>query len=550
MHMPDCFHPLRSGIPGPAKFTNPFHYEPHPLCLEAAAGVQAYIAGCAPLRADADRGKMFGVLVAETADGRLGYLAAYSGLLAGRNDHAFFVPPVFDAMRPGGYFKTREAGITAINREIDDILESESYASAKRGRDRIMRENKEEEDAFRRKMAEAKARRDERRRSPVGVSAEEEAAMVRESQFMKAELRRVRRRCKARLAPAEAEVEAVEAVISRLKARRKQMSDALQRWLFSQYVMLDARGKRRDLCSIFAETPMRVPPSGAGDCCAPKLLQYAYSHGLRPVCMAEFWWGASPVGEIRHHLRYYPACRGKCLPILTHMLQGLDVDGGSPERAVTEPLEMVYEDEWLAVVDKPAGMKSVPGKMPGASVLEEMRLRRPGKGFVELVHRLDMDTSGLLLVAYDGAVYKQLQAQFAARGVKKRYVALLDGVPDRPRQGVVSLPLSADPLDRPYQKVDHEGGKEAVTEYRITGVDGRRACVELFPLTGRTHQLRVHCAHPGGLGTPIVGDRLYGHPGGRLCLHAEMLSFMHPVTGKKITLERKCAFVEAEAYRP
>ena len=544
------FHPLVSDLPRPQKFTNPFHYEPHPLCLVAAAEVQAYIAADGALRADADRGKMFGVLVVETADGRLGYLAAYSGLLAGRNDHPFFVPPVFDAMRPDGYFKTREAVITALNHDIDDILESESYASAKRGRDRIMRENKEEEDSFRRKMAEAKARRDERRRSPVGVSAEEEAAMVRESQFMKAELRRVRRRAKARLAPAEAEVEAVEAVISRLKARRRKMSDALQRWLFSQYVMLDARGRRRDLCSIFAETPMRVPPSGAGDCCAPKLLQCAYLNGLRPVCMAEFWWGASPAGEIRHHLRYYPACRGKCLPILTHMLQGLDVDGGSPERAVVEPLEIVYEDEWLAVVDKPAGMKSVPGKGGGASVLEEMRLRRPGKGFVELVHRLDMDTSGLLLVAYGIGVYKNLQAQFAARGVKKRYAALLDGVPDRPRQGIVSLPLSADPLDRPYQKVDREGGKEAVTEYRIMGVDGGRARIELFPLTGRTHQLRVHCAHPGGLGTPIVGDRLYGHPGGRLCLHAEMLSFMHPVTGKKITLERRRAFVGAEACRP
>ena len=544
------FHPLVSDLPRPQKFTNPFHYEPHPLCLAAAAEVQAYIAADGALRADADRGKMFGVLVVVDGCGRTGYLAAYSGLLAGRNDHPFFVPPVFDAMRPDGYFKTREAVITALNHDIDDILESESYASAKRGRDRIMRENKEEEDSFRRKMAEAKARRDERRRSPVGVSAEEEAAMVRESQFMKAELRRVRRRAKARLAPAEAEVGAVEAVISRLKARRRQMSDALQRWLFSQYVMLDARGRRRDLCSIFAATPMRVPPSGAGDCCAPKLLQCAYLNGLRPVCMAEFWWGASPAGEIRHHLRYYPACRGKCLPILTHMLQGLDVDGGSPERAVVEPLEIVYEDEWLAVVDKPAGMKSVPGKGGGASVLEEMRRLRPDRPLPMLVHRLDMDTSGLLLVAYGIDVYKNLQAQFAAREVKKRYAALLDGVPDRPRQGVVSLPLSADPLDRPYQKVDREGGKEAVTAYRITGVGGGRARIELFPLTGRTHQLRIHCAHADGLGTPIVGDRLYGHPGGRLCLHAEMLSFMHPVNGKKITLERRRALVGTEACRP
>lgn len=537
------FHPLDSSLADPSRFTAPFCYEPHPLCLAAAAEVQRYIMSDGALRADAGRGKMFGVLVVRTADGRRGFLAAYSGLLAGRNDHAYFVPPVFDAMQPDGYFKTHEAEITAINRQIDAILHSERYAEARCLRSRIEQCNKAEEDAFRLKMAEAKAARDARRSSGEPVTADDEARMIRESQFMKAELRRIRQRGKERLCEAEAAVSEVEAHVSRLKAQRKAMSDSLQRWLFSRYSMLDARGERRDLCSIFASTPGGVPPSGAGDCCAPKLLQCAYLNGLRPVCMAEFWWGASPAHEVRHHLHYYPACRGKCLPILTHMLKGLDVEKGSVERGVSQPLEIVYEDEWLAVVNKPSGMKSVPGKGVAASVFDEMCLRRAGKPRVMLPHRLDMDTSGLLLVAYDEDTYRKLQAQFAAREVKKRYVALLDGVPDRPASGTISLPLRPDPLDRPYQKVDYDNGKDAVTEYKITDNDGRFARVELFPLTGRTHQLRVHCAHAAGLGTPIVGDRLYGHgTGSRLCLHAEELSFTHPATGRRMAFRTPAAF--------
>ena len=537
--MLERFHPLHSDLPNPAKFTNPFNYEPHPLCLAAAAEVQGRIAADDKLRADADRGKMFGVLVAETADGRRGYLAAYSGLLAGRNDHEYFVPPVFDAMRPDGYFKTREAEITVLNRRIDDLRHSPGYAAAKAELAGMAGKHRDLLDEYRRQMAAAKLRRDARRGMQLSVTAEEEADMIRESQHMKAEYRRLKRRCADEEAAVRNKTEAIECELSELKKRRRQMSDDLQGWLFSQYSMLDALGRRRDLCSIFADTPGRVPPSGAGDCCAPKLLQHAYLNGLRPVCMAEFWWGASPEGEVRHHLHYYPACRGKCLPILTHMLQGLDVDEGQRGADVGEPLEIVYEDDWLAVVCKPAGMASVPGKECGTSVLEEMRLRRPDKPEVMLAHRLDMDTSGLIIVAYDMETYKSLQAQFMRREVGKQYTALLAGVPCRPESGRISLPLSPDPLDRPYQKVDRADGKEAVTDYRIVGRQGARAIVELFPITGRTHQLRVHCAHADGLGTPIVGDRLYGRGGGRLCLHAEAVEFRHPATGRQMRFERK-----------
>ena len=540
--MPPHFHPLETDIKKPAKFTDPFCYEPHPLCLLAAKEVQEYIARDGRLLADASRGKMFGVLVVETDGGQLGYLAAFSGLLCGTNDWPFFVPPVFDATQPDGYFKLHEAEITAINRRIDSISRSESYRNALRETSECAETNARAEDDYRQSMREAKARRDARRLSPLPVPAEEAAAMTRESQHMKAELRRIKQRGAELLAAKKQAVKAFEDEISMLKARRRQMSDALQRWLFSQYSMLNALGERKDLCAIFAETPQRVPPAGAGDCCAPKLLQHAYLNGLRPVCMAEFWWGGSPKGEVRHHLHFYPACRGKCLPILGHMLKGLKVEKGSYEAAVTQPLEVVYEDEWLAVVNKPAGMKTVPGRNGGTSVLEDMRRRHPDKPQLTPVHRLDMDTSGLIIVAFYTETYKKIQAQFLRREVFKRYTALLDGVPDCPVHGEISLPMRPDPLDRPYQKVDFVNGKEAVTEYIVIDHEEGATRIALFPHTGRTHQLRLHCAHKAGLGTPIRGDRLYGHGGGRLCLHAEAIEFTHPATGKEMKFERKAEF--------
>ena len=256
--------------------------------------------------------------------------------------------------------------------------------------------------------------------------------------------------------------------------------------------------------------------------------------------MAEFWWGESPRGEIRRHGAYYPACRGKCLPILTHMLQGIEVDACNVERGVSQPLSVIYEDQWLMVVNKPEGLKSVPGRNDGNSVLAQLQARLPQTPW--LVHRLDMDTSGLLVVAKDKSTYTALQRQFASRLVKKRYVALLQGLFAGQPQGEVSLPLYADPLDRPYQKVDMQQGKEAVTTYQVLGVYDGHTRVALFPHTGRTHQLRVHCAHAAGLGIPIIGDRLYGTRATRLYLHAEMLSFRHPVTGRQMTFECKADF--------
>ena len=437
-------HPLYTDIEAPKRFTYPFCYEPHPLCQLAAKEVQAYIANHAEIKEDADRGKMFGVLIVKSASDSSApyyFLAAYSGLLAGRNDWDYFVPPVYDAQQPDGYFKTKEREISLTSHT-----------------------------------------------SPL---------------------------------------------IS------KQMSQDLQQWLFHQYQLLNARGEKKDLVDIWQSYYSReklrkkypLPPGGTGDCCAPKLLQYAYHEGLQPVCMAEFWWGQSTKEELRQHGNYYPACRGKCKPILTWMLEGLEVDD-NPEMMGFPHLEVetVYEDDAIVVVNKPSGMLSMPGRIEEYSVETVMRQRYPD---AIIAHRLDMGTSGLLIVAKTMDAYRPLQEQFIKRQVKKRYIAQLEGIErleELESKGTISLPLRPDPMNRPRQVVDLEHGKRAVTDYELLD-DG---LVALYPQTGRTHQLRIHCAHPEGLGCPIKGDELYGNKADRLYLHAEQIWFRHPITDEEM----------------
>ena len=459
-------HPLESHLERPERFTYPFCYEPHPLCQLAAKEVQAYIATHPEIREDADQGKMFGVLVVEG-----GFLAAYSGLLAGRNDWAYFVPPVYDAQQPDGYFKTTE-------REISRLTSISSKSSIT---------------------------------SDTSISSDSKA-----------------------------------------------LSQELQTWLFHQYQLLNARGEVKDLVDIWQEYYNRpkllrkypLPPGGTGDCCAPKLLQYAYQQGLKPLCMAEFWWGATTKTELRQHLNYYPACRGKCKPILTWMLQGLDVDP-DPETLSLQQMELpvVYEDEWLLVVNKPSGLLSVPGRIGQYSVETIMQERYPDS---MVVHRLDMGTSGLLIVAKTQDVYRALQEQFVKHQIRKKYLAVLEMNHSSfniqhstlPAKGRISLPLRPDPMNRPRQIVDLEHGKRAVTDYEFLS----DRVVALWPQTGRTHQLRIHCAHPDGLGCPIVGDELYGtlQQGQRLMLHAAELWFRHPVTLEEIHLEKDDEIINAE----
>ena len=434
-------HPLHTDIAKPERFTWPFCYEPHPLCLLACDELKREIERISPTE-----GKMFGVLVVESEEG-LGFLAAYSGLLEGRNDWEFFVPPVFDAQQPDGYFKQKE-------REI-------SLAS--------------------------------------------------------------------HLSPLTS----------------KKMSQDLQLWLFRQYRMLNANGEERDLVEIWhdyhqnpkIQKKFPLPPGGTGDCCAPKLLQYAYQNSMKPICMAEFWWGPSPQSEIRHHGEFYPACRGKCKPVLTWMLQGLDVDPDPETKGfLHQGVEIIYEDEAIAAVYKPAGMLSVPGKADEYSVATWAKERWADS---MLPHRLDLLTSGIMLVAKTAEAYHHLQDQFAARTVKKKYLAVVEGKVAS-EHGVIDLPLNSDPLNRPRQIVDFENGKRAITEYRVQQTadwEGKTiTLLALYPHTGRTHQLRMHCAHQQGLGCPIVGDELYGRKADRLYLQAESIAFVHPATGKRMHL--------------
>jgi tRNA pseudouridine32 synthase/23S rRNA pseudouridine746 synthase len=623
-------HTLNVSIPSPRQFTYPFCYDVDPLAEAASLELQRYIADADLMSTEKGCGKMFGVLVVEYEDeaGALqrGFLAAYSGLLGGRNDWPYFVPPVFDAQQPDGHFKRTEREISAINREIAAIEHDPEYLQSVAQHEQTKKRLQAEVDAFKAEVDAAKVRRDARRKSGEPLSEEEQAEMIRESQFMKAELRRRRKA----MEQAESTLNTQHSTfLKSLQRKRKQMSDELQRWLFSAYRMLNAKGEERDLIDIFREYTHAMPPAGAGDCCAPKLLQYAYLHHLRPVCMAEFWWGESPASEIRHHLHYYPACRSKCLPILTHMLKGLDVAPNplAQKRHTAEP-RVLYADEYIMVVDKPAGMLSVPGKaesvrsefsdsanisveeyfanlqLPTNSQFtteqftigeaDNSKLKIQNSKFLKAAHRLDMDTSGLLVLARTEEAYVELQRQFASRETVKRYEAVLSGVPKhivggygipavaianscshlyfygqglrqecrsllrlepfaiqfaKYSSGCISLPLIADINDRPRQRVDMEHGKPALTLYNIVEVravdantavayttkkvDKGRTLVHMYPKTGRTHQLRVHCAHPLGLACPILGDPLYGiERADRMYLHAAELTFRHPVTGE------------------
>lgn len=556
-----------SHIALPEKFTYPFHYTPHPLCVMAAKEVKEYIASRKEWQEELTSGKMFGVLLVrnereETDDisaenTKIGYLAAFSGNLAGTNLHPFFVPPVYDLLQPEGFFRIEEEQISAINYRIKSLETDTHYLRLK---EKLLLETAQANKALNEAKAELKAAkeaRELRRHSSPTLTEEEVAELIRESQYQKAEYKRLERKWKERLSEIETAIDDFEKKKESLKTERKERSAALQQKLFEQFRMLNARGEVKDLCTIFEQTVQKIPPAGAGECALPKLLQYAYLHQLKPLAMAEFWWGDSPKNEVRHHGYYYPSCKGKCEPILKHMLHGLEVERNPLAEDVHKDtdLEIIFEDEWLVVVNKPAGMLSVPGKEEEMdSVYQRLKVKYPEASGPMIVHRLDMATSGLLLVAKTKDVHQHLQAQFESRSIKKRYIALLDGRvtlneetrkeegTEKTATGRIKLPLSLNPLDRPRQMVDEELGKEAITEYRILKCTDKYTRIAFYPLTGRTHQLRVHAAHSKGLNCPIIGDELYGKRADRLYLHAEYIEFRHPIYGDIISVQKDAEF--------
>lgn len=538
------FHSFQTSIAGielPRLFTYPFHYTPHPLCVMAAGEVQAYINKQTRWKEELDKGKMFGVLIVRTSNGQTGYLAAFSGNLCGSNSHSFFVPPVYDLLKPDGFFKIEEEQISAINHQIGQLQNCDRYLELQQKMERETVSSQQALSEARKVLKAAKEKREQRRLHRPNEN--EQAAMIRESQYQKAEFKRLERYWKEQISEIKTEMESFSSRIEALKAERRNRSAALQQKLFQQFNFLNAKGETKNLCAIFEETVQKTPPAGAGECAAPKLLQYAYLSGLSPIAMAEFWWGESPKTEIRHHGYYYPSCRGKCEPILRHMLQGLNVEPAPSERySLSQNMpEILFEDQWLLVLHKPEGVLSVPGKSEEQSIYSLLRARYPEATGPLVVHRLDMATSGLLLAAKTQEVHRHLQAQFENRSIKKRYIALLDGILSE-EEGVIDLPICPDYLDRPRQMVNEELGKTAITRYRVMDRKNGQTRIAFFPLTGRTHQLRVHAAHPLGLNCPIVGDELYGRKAERLYLHAEYLAFIHPVSGQRMVIEKKAEF--------
>ena len=487
-------------------FTFPFCYTPRPEIVAAARRLSARIESDPALQGLFAEGKMLGVLMVERPDGSTDFLYAFSGLAGGRNRVEGFVPPIYDLMDPEGHFKQEEARIVALTRRIAALKE---------------------------------------RLTGLADAASLDSGLQQQ--------------------------------IADLKRERRDRSVALQEWIFEQFVVSNARGESLTIAEVFAREGL-VPPGGTGECAAPKLLQFAYRNGLKPIAMGEFWYGASPAGEIRRAGSFYPACTGKCGPLLRFMLEGLEVDpdplaaftpfaaSASPAEGpevqnsqictpdtrnhaievqispICTPIPVVYEDDALLVVDKPSGLLSVPGRqnpVSAQSILEQ------DHGPLYPCHRLDMDTSGLMVYAKTPEDQSAVQAQFAARSVRKTYRATLLAPLSEARDlspgahGWIDLPIAPDWYDRPRQKVDAQEGKRALTEYEILAArpDGTLE-VRFTPHTGRTHQLRVHAAHPDGLGRPILGDRLYGGHTQTDILHlrADTLSLRHPRTGAQLHL--------------
>ncbi|WP_274475611.1 RluA family pseudouridine synthase [Mangrovimonas aestuarii] len=553
------FHPFAntSEVTLPERFTFPFYYEPHALSMQAAEDLQAYLEtqtefehnfGLDPNAAGLPIGKMFGVMVVKNSHGELGYLAAFSGKLADSNDLAGFVPPIYNTLNQEGFYKKGEAKLNAFNREIEALENCNSIQQAKVALETCKASSESDISAFKTIVKKAKQERKQQREAAKDTLTAAEFEALEESLKSQSisyhmRLKHLKREWDEKIHQAEATLKVAMQPLEDLKIERAMLSASLQKGLHEQYKFLNAEGKTKHLLDIFNSATFPIPPAGAGECAAPKLFQYAYQNGLRPIAMAEFWWGASPKSQVRKHKQFYPSCRSKCEPILGHMMQGLLVEDNPIEQAIVSPknLEVIFEDEHLLLINKPHEFLSVPGRNVEESVQSRMRQYIPNAKGPLLVHRLDMSTSGLLLVAKNQRIHKQLQKQFIERSVQKRYVALLDGIlPEK--EGTIELPLRVDFHNRPQQLVCYEHGKHAKTKYKVISEENGKTRVYFYPVTGRTHQLRVHAAHSNGLKTPIVGDDLYGTKTNRLHLHAEQLCFTHPITKQEMTVQCKVPF--------
>jgi len=528
----------------PARFTFPFYYQPHPLCLLAVEQLQEYLVTQSDWQhnfgfsssAETALGKMFGILLVQNEQGEVGYLSAFSGKIADGHQLAHFVPPVFDMLEPDGFFRKGQDELSQITEQIKQLAGNPLIATYKTELTAKEAAGFLAIQAHRARMITGRRDRKERRVIAQKSLNNEEFLQMKhrlskESIQQKNHLRDLKFHWGEQSQKARDNLSYFTDEITTLKRQRRDLSYSLQQRLFDNYRFLNKDGVRKNLRDVFKDTHQQVPPAGAGECAAPKLLQYAFQHDLKPLAMAEFWWGQSPKSEIRKHQHFYAACLGKCRPILTHMLEGIDVDENPllTNPAEGKTIKIVYQDDVMVVINKPVNFLSVPGKNIEDSVYLRMKQSYPSATGSLIVHRLDMLTSGLMVIALNKDVHKKLQKQFINRTVKKRYVALLDGLLDAD-EGIVDLPLRVDLDDRPRQLVCYEYGKAAKTKWQVIARNNNQTKVYFHPITGRTHQLRIHSAHINGLNTAIVGDDLYGTKAERLYLHAETLELNHPTT--------------------
>ncbi|MFZ1704017.1 MAG: pseudouridine synthase [Saprospiraceae bacterium] len=546
------FHQKLEGVPIPTKLNNPFDYKVPEIAKIAVKEVQENLllknfGHDFGLIGESGLGKMVGVLVAKDDKGNMGYLVAFSGKLEGGNFIKGFVPPVFDTFEEGGFYKVMEVKINGLNHKISTMESSLHLLQTKENWTNSIKYFEEEVQKLKDQHNHDKKTRDELRQKIMNKGIHDPTGdlllkLNNESARQHFEMKDFRRKCKINTANWEEKIKKLNQPIQQLKEQRKKLSANLQQSLFEKYTFLNALGEEKSLKNIFISSDNHLPPSGAGECSAPKLLQFAYKNQLIPLALAEFWWGKAPSSEIRKHRQYYPACRLKCYPILNHMLVGLHVDPLSEILPVLgEEVPVIYEDESIIVLNKPQPFLSVPGKLQKDSVLERLKKAYPDASGPLLVHRLDMSTSGIMVAAKSKEGYIHLQKQFLDKKIQKRYIAILDGELQK-TEGRIDLPLRVDLDNRPRQLICFEHGKPSTTLWKKIETLNGRTRILFIPLTGRTHQLRVHSAHKDGLGIPILGDDLYGVSDERLYLHAEHISFQHPVTKKMMSFTVETPF--------
>lgn len=555
-----CFIPFKKDVSNeklPDRFTYPFQYQPHPIALQAAQELQEYLTTQSSwihqFWTPSDQqpkpiGKMFGVLVVKNHQNQIGYLTAFSGILSNRTLLEKFVPPIYNRKSDQNIFLTIEKETSAINDRIEflnnstklDQFKTELEKNVATSQNILLEEKK--------KLKLAKKKRDEKRIQFKDQLNDEDfesllSSLRKESMNLDYDFKKLSKSWKVSLQEIKNKIQEIENEIESLKKERKLKSTQLQDALFEEYHMLNYNGDSKSLLEIFENWSNNKPPSGAGDCAAPKLIQYAFKNGYHPIALAEFWWGKSPQLEVRKHKLFYPACKSKCEPILSHMLTGLALDENPIEQISTSILniEKVFEDQDILIINKPANLLSVPGKRIKDSVFTRLKLEYPNATGPMLAHRLDMSTSGLMVISKSLEVHRVLQKQFTDRTVQKRYVAVLDGLPNKEHE-IIDLPLRVDLDHRPHQVVCSTHGKSATTKWEVIDQKNGKTRVHFFPVTGRTHQLRVHASHPDGLNCPIVGDDLYGIPDSRLHLHAESIAFIHPTTGKEVSFQKSPDF--------